>query len=1196
LLTLGIGTLAYLLLAVVIDHWVVPGGLGFWERLLLLAGLLAGAAYYFVRAVLPPLSHRVNPIFAAYTIERSRPSLKNSLINFLLLRGHRQEVSPLVYQAMEHRAAVDLSQVEIEAAVQRKHVFRLAYILAAVVAIAGLYLALWPKKTTASAARMIMPWAAIDAPTRVTIKDVEPGDLRADEAAYRGDFVTVSARVEGLKDGEEVLLYYSTADEQTVAQAVTMKLIGGYRHECQLPPGEIRLQQDVRYRLKAGDCTTPWYTIEVQTAPAILVDAIEYKYPPYTDIPDWTDEESRDIRAIEGTVVTIHATANRAIRRAEVDVDCDGQLGLEMTVDGDRATRRLQLRLDPTDPSRPEYESYRLRFSDLNGRWNPRPIRHWIEVIPDLPPEVELLHPEETDIELAEDQPLEIRVRAEDPDFALRRVVLHAEKDGEALDIKPLLDEPYEFGLTGGDVVNYWAEAEDNKEPKPGVDSTPRYRIRIISPRRAEPPRSPSDAAQRPPSSLPEESPQDPPQEPTEDSPPPPDAPPQEPEDNQPPGEEQTPGTKGEEPGEDSSNQEESDQAGDSQGSSDGEGKTESGSDGKGEGEPSEETSEPIDPQSEPGDAVREILEHMQEQEKNGTQSDQPEPGEAKPGEQTPGEQKPGEQTPGEQEPGEQTSGEQKPGEQTPGEQEPGEQTSGEQKPGEQTPGEQEPGEQTSGEQKPGEQTPGEQEPGEQTSGEQKPGEQTPGEQEPGGQTSGEQKPGEQTSGEQQPRSQPGKGGPSEDQSGSTTPQAGNQPKEKKPGEGGQDQPKPGQDSPDSPGISPEQSDSESRTEGDRAGGGGKGGAQPADREGKGTPGSNTDANEGASKSDQPGEGETGNRGGDQVETDQQTGRSAKRPEGDGSGRKPAQPGSEGTANDPRRPDASPPGEPMQDPPDGGRPGDRESEGPGAMGDGPPVTGGGPRQRPPGESSPDDTEPGGDDPNLEYTRRQSQLVLEYLQNLSDERRSELLDRLRWTEEQERAFREKLAQWNRDADLRGPRGDAARDALLSFGLRPGGTELRGGEIPPDRLEKLREGLRSRAPGRWSEWLRAYNRGVAGGQVAEIRAAAAQLGESVQTPCGETNVCPATEVPAAAEVARSGLPAGEKCGLPAGEKSGLRCAAPHCFANAGSISGPMVVWSYFFWTSGSAEARARAMTFLTSTYGLPGTEPSSRPWTA
>ncbi|HUT11036.1 MAG TPA: hypothetical protein VMY42_11110 [Thermoguttaceae bacterium] len=1093
ILTLGIGTLAYLLLAVVLDHWVVPEGLGFWGRFLLLAGLLGGAGCYFVRVVLPPLMHRVNPIFAAHTIERSRPSLKNSLINFLLLRGHRQEVAPVVYQAMEHRAAVDLSQVEIEVAVERKHVFRLAYVLAAVVAVSGLYLALWPQKTAASAARVILPWAGIDAPTRVTIKDVDPGNMLADQAAYRGDFVTVSARVEGLHDDEEVVLYYSTADEQTDNEAITMKLIDGYRHQCQFPPGELRLQQDVRYRLEAGDCTTPWYKIEVQTAPAILVDAIQYEYPPYTGISDWTDEESRDIRAIEGTVVTIRATANRAIQRAAVDMNCDGQLGLEMTVDGDRATRRLPLRLDPADPSRPEYESYRLRFTDRNGRWNPRPIRHWIEVIPDLPPEIELLYPEETDVELAEDQRLEIRVRAEDPDFALSRVVLHAERDGEALPIAPLLDgqfegefqkeyvfQPSNFGLTGGDVVNYWAEAEDNKTPQPGVARTAQYRIRIVSPQRAESPRSASDAAQQSPSSLPDENPQDtPPQEPTDDGQPPPDAPPQEPDDNQSPGEKDDPGTKGEDPGEDSPNQEQADQPGESEASPDGEGKSESASDLKGEGEPSEESSEPIDPEAEPGDAVRKIIEQMEKQEKNGAQSDQPEPSEQKPGEQQPGEQQPGEQKPGEQQPGEQKPGEQQPGEQKPGEQQPGEQQPGEQQPGEQQPGEQKPGEQQPGEQQPGEQQPSEQQPGAQQPGEQQPGEQKPGEQKPGEQKPGEQQPGEQKPGEKQPQSQSGKGESSEDQSGSTTPQAGNQPKEKKPGEGGQDQPKPGQDSPDSPGTSPKQSDSESRTEGDRAGGGGKGGAQPANQDGTGSPGSNTDADEGASKSDQPGEGETGSRGGDKVETDQETGSSSTKPERDGSGRQPAQPGSEGAADNPNRPDDSSPGEPMQNPPDGGRPGDRTSEGPGAMGDGAPVTGGGLNQRLPGQSSPDNAEPGGDDPNLEYARKQSELVLEYLKNLSDQQRSELLDRLRWTEDQERAFRDKLAQWNGDAEERGPRGDAARDALLSFGLRPGGTELRSDQMAPDRLEKLREGLRSPAPGKWSEWLRAYNRGVAGG---------------------------------------------------------------------------------------------------------------------
>jgi len=56
-----------------------------------------------------------------------------------------------------------------------------------------------------------------------------------------------------------------------------------------------------------------------------------------------------------------------------------------------------------------------------------------------------------------------------------------------------------------------------------------------------------------------------------------------------------------------------------------------------------------------------------------------------------------------------------------------------------------------------------------------------------------------------------------------------------------------------------------------------------------------------------------------------------------------------------------------------------------------------------------------------------------------------------------------------------------------------------------------------------------------KVAEIRAAAAQLGESEQAPRHQTNASPATEVPAAAEVARSGLPAGEKSGAKPSQKT-------------------------------------------------------------
>jgi hypothetical protein len=76
--------LAYFLVASLIDHWVASlGNIG---RGLLLAGLVAGVAYYLWRYLLPLIVRSINPEYAARAIEESAPSLKNSLLNFLLLR------------------------------------------------------------------------------------------------------------------------------------------------------------------------------------------------------------------------------------------------------------------------------------------------------------------------------------------------------------------------------------------------------------------------------------------------------------------------------------------------------------------------------------------------------------------------------------------------------------------------------------------------------------------------------------------------------------------------------------------------------------------------------------------------------------------------------------------------------------------------------------------------------------------------------------------------------------------------------------------------------------------------------------------------------------------------------------------------------------------------------------------------------
>ena len=330
----------------------------------------------------------------------------------------------------------------------------------------------------------------------MTFEDIRPGDMLGQHAAFLGEFVTISAEVRGLADDEPVLLYYSTADGQIARQAVPMTLPkNAYRHQCRLPADDGGLQQGFDYYLTAGDCRTKHFTIEVQTAPAITVEAVEYDYPSYTGIADRVAAREGDIRAIEGAQITLRAVANQPIKQAEIDFDCDGLRGQKMTADGNKASGRFTLQFSRDDPSLPEHDSYQLRFTDRAGNLNPRPTRHRIEVIRDLPPEVELVEPQQEEIRLAIDGKLPIRVRAADPDFALARVAVRMDHAGRDMLIPPLLEgsrpgefqgvyvfEPGRWELREGDRISFWAEADDNKNPQPGHAETTRRWITIVDP------------------------------------------------------------------------------------------------------------------------------------------------------------------------------------------------------------------------------------------------------------------------------------------------------------------------------------------------------------------------------------------------------------------------------------------------------------------------------------------------------------------------------------------------------------------------------------------------------------------------------------------------------------------------------------------------------------------------------------------
>jgi hypothetical protein len=487
LLGFGAAALAYSLLFVLLDHWLVPGGLGVVGRATAWVILLGASISFLILRVLPIWLGRVNPIYAAMAIEQSEPSLKNSLVNFLLLRGHREEIAPAIYKGILQRAAADLSQVNVDTAIDRSRVVRIAYVLLALVVIACFYKIASPKDPLTSVGRLLAPWARWQAPTRVSIREIEPGNIQT----FLDDSVRVSAFVRGLSGSDEAVLYYSTADGQVVDQPIPMQLPHDkYRHEAMLPAGASGLQQSVEYYLKAGDATSQRYRIEVVSAPAILIEKVEYDYPDYLGVANRMVERQGDLRAIEGTKVNITARTNVPVQGAYLDFSCDGRRDLSMSVAEQLATCSFTLTLNAE--GRAEHATYQLRFTTEDGRENPQPIQHRIEIVADQAPLVEIVTPTEDPTSLAVNGVTTISIRAEDADFALRNVTLLAERGGEHLLKESLLSTPHggefrhgfvldarELGLKPGEEILYWAEARDVKQPQANMTATVKRRLQV---------------------------------------------------------------------------------------------------------------------------------------------------------------------------------------------------------------------------------------------------------------------------------------------------------------------------------------------------------------------------------------------------------------------------------------------------------------------------------------------------------------------------------------------------------------------------------------------------------------------------------------------------------------------------------------------------------------------------------------------
>jgi collagen type III alpha len=477
LMQVAIRVLVIVMAVALVDHWIIA--LPSWGRLATLLLLGTVVAHGFFLRIMPLLIWRINPLYAAQQIEQSMPSLKNGLINYVLLRGTPQHVHLAVLGALGRTTATQLNQEPDQQFADHRQLLKTGYLLILVFGCFAAYVIVSPKSPLQTFHRVLAPWGDIARPSRVEILEVKPGTTDV----YFSESVKMTAQIKGATERDEVVVIYSSVDGQLLNRQVTLKRSESSSsnrisyHEVTFPPGEEGIEQDLVYQLKVGDAVSEQYRLSVIPVPTIVVQRVEYEYPPYTGLPPRVTSDRADISAVEGTQVAIYGRANQAIRSASLDLYSSENvrpLSRGMDIDGLNTRGTLLLEFN-SDRRTQRFQGYELRFTNKHKERGASPIRHRIEMLRDLPPEIELLTPKAPEVEVPLNGSLQVEVRAIDPDFGLSQVLV---KDDRNLFKTPLLNdengmdgqflhqfviEPAQLGLQAGDSLTFYLVAKDNR-------------------------------------------------------------------------------------------------------------------------------------------------------------------------------------------------------------------------------------------------------------------------------------------------------------------------------------------------------------------------------------------------------------------------------------------------------------------------------------------------------------------------------------------------------------------------------------------------------------------------------------------------------------------------------------------------------------------------------------------------------------
>jgi hypothetical protein len=501
-LVLLTATLAFFLVTLLLDRaWTLSAPV----RITLLGLYLITAALIAGWSIVRPLLHPINPYYVARQMELTLPGAKNSVINWLDL--HDQPLAPAIRGAINHRAARDLKQADLEQALPGRHT-HLSGAAVGVLAVLLVVLFIWfgPSQFRSLLGRALFPFEpSTGIATRTRIQVIRPEEGNAILPA--GLSVTILARVEGQipdpRRADALRLNWRYNPQEPYQERPLQPYESAHEWGSILSASDVR--EGFLYKITGGDAETPEYQVIVRANPKIEEFQATYHY---RDHVGKVDEIRRDrkIEALRGTEVTLRVQTNRQVKSAQMILDTNKQTLPGKLLADDPKSFTVNFVVGDSG-------LYRLSFQSVEDETYTDNVLYPVISIRDQAPIVEITRPGK-DMEMAVNGLLMVEGKASD-DIGVKTLTLQlkalggpalrgqqyrAERGGLRLasgeyprlvDYKDVLDlgrplmttEGNPYVLQPGMEVEYWLEATDTcDDPHANVTQSKRYKLKLTAP------------------------------------------------------------------------------------------------------------------------------------------------------------------------------------------------------------------------------------------------------------------------------------------------------------------------------------------------------------------------------------------------------------------------------------------------------------------------------------------------------------------------------------------------------------------------------------------------------------------------------------------------------------------------------------------------------------------------------------------